>query len=400
MSDDREPRQAVVLSGGGANGAYEVGVLLALCEGASPATDHVPLSAEIYTGTSVGAYNAAFMAQDSGQELVAARTLDDVWRQRIANTPTSCGNGIYCVRADPFRWIDPGCLQQPVKLLLQAAGDAAFFFGYGLTRSAAFLTSDEPLPLRAIGTIDVSALFVITPLDALLRETIDLARLARSPKGLAVAATDWVTGRLRSFTKGEIVDRFGTDAIKASAAVPGIFPLVPLDGTLFVDGGLKANTLLKPAIDAGAEVLHLVYIDLLLVDVPFPDLPNTLDALSRIYVILVAQNMSSDVARAEVVNEDLALAERLGLVRDDQPVAGGRSPSRRLRRVVEHAKNREPYRPITIHRYRPKSALGGLETLLNFDIARVDALIAQGYQDAVGHDCDESQCVIPDQTPT
>ena len=62
MSDGREPRQAVVLSGGGANGAYEVGVLLALCEGASPATDYVPLSAEIYTGTSVGAYNVAFMA--------------------------------------------------------------------------------------------------------------------------------------------------------------------------------------------------------------------------------------------------------------------------------------------------------------------------------------------------
>jgi predicted acylesterase/phospholipase RssA len=43
--------KAVVLSGGGAHGAYEVGVLKALMSGASWTTDNVPLDPNIITGT-------------------------------------------------------------------------------------------------------------------------------------------------------------------------------------------------------------------------------------------------------------------------------------------------------------------------------------------------------------
>ena len=64
-------RSAIVLSGGGAKGAFEVGVLLALAEGRSAATGHRPLSTDIYTGTSVGAFNATFLA--SRVSPVAAR---------------------------------------------------------------------------------------------------------------------------------------------------------------------------------------------------------------------------------------------------------------------------------------------------------------------------------------
>ena len=52
---------AVVLSGGGSHGAFAVGVMKALFTGASPAVDFEPLESDIFTGTSVGAFNASIM---------------------------------------------------------------------------------------------------------------------------------------------------------------------------------------------------------------------------------------------------------------------------------------------------------------------------------------------------
>ena len=53
-------KHAIILSGGGGYGAYEVGVLKALLTGKSPTTGFEPLVPDIMTGTSVGAYNATW----------------------------------------------------------------------------------------------------------------------------------------------------------------------------------------------------------------------------------------------------------------------------------------------------------------------------------------------------
>jgi len=393
-----EDRHGVVLSGGGANGAYEIGVLRALFEGASPATGGVPLSAQMFSGTSVGAYNAAFLAQAQGTGLETSRRLEQVWRQRIADTPASCGNGVYRLRADPRRWTDPGCMRHPVELFLDTAADAAFWAQYTLQRAPyvlSSLTNTRDPVIEVLKTANFAALFSEAPLDALIKETIDPGLLARSPKDLAVTATDWVNGRPRVFSKAEIIDRYGTEAIKASAAIPGIFPPVDLDGTLMVDGGLLMSTPLKPAIDAGCDVLHVVYVDPLTVDIPFPELPTSLDTLYRVYVIVVAGNMNSDLLIAQLVNEDLELAERLGVVRQGRLGADLGPGLRRLRRVAQHAETGEPYRPLTIHRYRPRVPLGSADGLLNFSADYIDANIARGYDDAVHHDCGAEQCVLP-----
>ena len=52
-------RTAVVLSGGGAFGAYEVGVMKALIDGKSPSTGYAPLTPDIFAGTSIGAYTSS-----------------------------------------------------------------------------------------------------------------------------------------------------------------------------------------------------------------------------------------------------------------------------------------------------------------------------------------------------
>ena len=61
-------RTAFVLSGGGATGAYEVGIMKALMNGESPVTGHKPPEVGSFVGTSVGAYNASFMAAQEGSE--------------------------------------------------------------------------------------------------------------------------------------------------------------------------------------------------------------------------------------------------------------------------------------------------------------------------------------------
>ena len=387
----RAGRNALVLSSGGANGAYEVGVVRALFEGASPATGGVRLTPQIFTGTSVGAYNAAFLAQFAASGPAAAGWLEQIWRQRVASSMASCGNGVYRLRGDPLRWIDPSCLARPVANLLATAADAGFWARYGLVRGLNFLTSDEPLRVRTAELFDFGAIFSEAPLADLIADTLDVGRLAAAPGALTVAATDWGLGKTRLFDKASIAGGVGLAAVQASAAIPGIFPPVAIDGELYVDGGLLMSTPFKPAIDAGADVLHVVYLDPTVVDIPYPSLPNTLDALYRIYVIAIAGNANQDITVAAVVNEDRELAERLGGGGTDRGLRG----LRRLRRVLEHARRGEPYRPLIIHRYRPKLPLGNIAGLLDFGARRIDELIGLGKNDALQHDCGDSGCVLP-----
>jgi len=55
-------------------------------------------------------------------------------------------------------------------------------------------------------------------------------------------------------------------------------------------------------------------------------------------------------------------------------------------------------RPLSIHRYHPKDDLSGMLGMLNFDRDRIAGLIDRGFTDAVEHDCDQSECLMPDGT--
>jgi NTE family protein len=383
-------RQAVVLSGGGARGAYEVGVLKALFEGASPSTAGWPLDPEVFTGTSVGAYNAAFLAQQPRPCQEAAGLLERVWRERIANTGESCGNGVYRLRADPFRLLDAGCLRNPLRLLADLGRDTAFWGGYALAYGSQLIAADAPLRVRFLESFNLTALFSRAPFESLVAETIDLGRLRVSTNALSIVTSDWRNGTPKVLGKADVTERLGTSAILASAAVPGIFTPVDLDGTPCVDGAIFDNTPLRPAIQAGADVIHVIYLDPLVVELPFPELPNTLDTFYRFYDMVLASNVRGDTDVASRINEELALLETLG-------VAGG-EPSLRLRRVsrvAERIAQGSPYRPLVIHRYRPKNDLGGAEGFLDFREEFIAGLIAQGYQDALEHDCGDAGCVFP-----
>lgn len=345
----------VVLSGGGAFGAYEVGVLKALITGASPATDNRPIDPDVYTGTSVGSYNAAIMCSRPGQPATAVvAELERLWLHRIANTLHDCGNGVFRIRGAPFQFFDPGCLAQPVRSLAKLGEDAAALAAAGLVKGAEFVTSDAPFKSRLLSLVDLSVFISESPFKRLLEDTVDLDGLRRTGKRLVVAASNWQLGIVQLYRNREIADVVGTDAILASAALPGVFPPVLIDGVPFVDGGVLLNTPLKPAIDDGATTVHIVFVDPQIENFVLPPLPSTLDTFYRMLAVIWAANVRKDVR---------LMAE--GVYR----------------------------RRITVHVHRPQTALGGGDELLDFQHAKLASTIAMGYREAVHHDCEASGCL-------
>src|SRR5215472_1745210 len=98
----------IVLSGGGANGAYEVGVLKALHTGKSPGTNYVELHPMVITGTSIGAYNTAVLAAHIGtMGPDALDYLADVWVNLIPRDDSTRHNHVFKFRLDPLEYLEP-----------------------------------------------------------------------------------------------------------------------------------------------------------------------------------------------------------------------------------------------------------------------------------------------------
>ena len=256
---------------------------------------------------------------------------------------------------------------------------------------------------RTLELVDLSALISNEPEVRLVDATIEPASVLASPKILKMAATNWDTGRLNVFTNHLGADRSETllgeemipDAILSSTAIPGVFPPVQIDGVHYVDGGLVMNTPLTPAVRAGADTLHLVYLDPNVGDIPLAALQSTLDVMSRLLVIQFAANMNADIEAARRINRDLTAVERFrrGQPAETDPATVGTVDE--LISEILGAKNRN-FQRLLIHRYHPRDDVSGVLGLLNFGKDRIAELIERGYRDAVEHDCRVSQCVMPD----
>ncbi|HXM70075.1 MAG TPA: patatin-like phospholipase family protein, partial [Thermoanaerobaculia bacterium] len=98
-TDPGPPTQCVVLSGGGASGAYEVGVLKALLTKAQP-----PLDPLVFAGTSIGSFNAAFLvSQWDWQGRSAVANLETLWIETLSRRWGSLGraSGMFRFRGNP-----------------------------------------------------------------------------------------------------------------------------------------------------------------------------------------------------------------------------------------------------------------------------------------------------------
>lgn len=383
---------AMVLSGGGAYGAFAVGVLKTLFAGRSPATNYEPLAADIFTGTSVGAFNAALMVAQSAQGcLDAALYLENVWLEMVADRPGRCGNGIFRLRGNPADLIDSNCLREPVTMAARFAGDSLAIGGYLLGRTANFLASSSSLEDRVMASVNVGSFVDVSPFHDLLHTLIDEQAIRESARRIHITATNWIEGTARFFCNPDFQDGRGIHAVMASTAIPGVFPPVRIDRDIYVDGGVVQNTPLNAAIQFGGTNLHVVYLD------PKPSMirlradPNTMDTMLRVYFVMLATKIAEDIETARWINA--------GLDAVSSYAETGTISDVRLRDFIRVAgqfvkSNPGKYKRLTVHRYFPESSLGGDLGMLDFGLDEIARMITEGERVALVHDCVLSGCIV------
>jgi NTE family protein len=208
-------RNILVFQGGGALGAYQVGVFEALLEsGRQP---------DWVVGTSIGAINAALIAGNPPERRL--ERVREFWarmaRHALGGTPllgNSHGDG-------------EAALENSLRsFMTMAFGLQGFFqprFGPGFALNL-------PTPPDAASFYDVA------PLRQTLLDLVDFDYLATSPVRLSVGAVDVENSRLSYFDSK--TDRIGPEHILASGALPPAFPPVQIGERFYWDGGIYSNT--------------------------------------------------------------------------------------------------------------------------------------------------------------
>ena len=392
----RKPREAVILSGGGANGAYEVGVLKALLSGKTRSI--APPDPEFFFGTSIGSYNASFLVsqwEEFGPSAIA--NLERTWIEVLSGDAGN--NGVYRFRGDPAYFFNPASyLGNPLRPLRALTGDAAYLTWEGVQRAVYLATErGETLRERLANLFDFTAFIATDRWRQTIRDTVNFAAIRRcDTRQLRIFAVNWNTGDLRIFRNHEMTENLGSLAVLASSAIPGVLPPVEVGAEPYVDGGVLMNTPLRPALDEGVDVIHVVYLDPDIASIPNSVLNSTLAANYRLQTISWASLVNSEIARARRINRGLEVFGRL-----QRGESIGQPELERLARgavMLLGGRHVEMYRPITIHRYHPGEELsGGALGLLNFERDHIDDLIGRGFTDATLHDCRNECCVIPGQ---
>jgi NTE family protein len=356
----------LVLSGGGATGAYELGVLKALLTGRSPVTGGRPLQLGSIAATSIGTFNASvLLSHYDGQAWDGAvAALESTWVDKIAALRAISPNGVYRYRPDFIEWLNVSTWLSPLQPARDLASDASYIARDWTARMSGLFSGSGGFAHRFAELFDLSTFITPEPSEQLVSASLVPSRIRESPVQLRVTTTQWENGTLRLFRNEHFTDDGAAAIVRASGAIPGFFPPVPIDGQQYVDGGVVLNTPLKPAIDAGADELHVIYLDPTLGALPLRPIGSTIDTMGRLFVASFAATMRRDLEVAEQTNREVA--------------AGHRPRSQRM---------------ITIHIYHPQKDTGGALGMLDFERGRIVALAERGYRDAVEHDCKRAGCL-------
>lgn len=236
MSDPAEASApgelCLALGGGGARGAYQVGVLRAI------AARYPDLEVPLLTGVSAGSINAAHLANHTGSFGEKVEALVELWSDLTIDQ---------VFRASP--WALAGHLAR-WSLELSLLG------GAGRSDRVRGLVDTAPLA----GFLDRHLSCVGGRLPG-IAENLAAGRL----RAIALPTTSYATGRTVTWYEGrgvdpwERADRCGRpgelrlEHVLASSALPLFFPAVEVEGRWYGDGGLRLTSPLAPAIHLGAD---------------------------------------------------------------------------------------------------------------------------------------------------
>ena len=228
------PKTALVLPGGGARGAFQVGVLKAVAE-MMPKGSPNPFA--VISGTSAGAINSVVLSSKARRFRVAVAELDRVW------------SNFRCEQV--FRTDNLTMLKSSLHWLA-----AIVLSGFIVGTPKSLLDNS---PLRALLSRNVRF--------QRIQDAIDCGYL----DAVAITAASYASARSTSFFQGAAnhsdwsrTRRIGVrhdlhlNHLMASIAVPMIFPPVRIDGGFFGDGAMRQATPLSPAIHLGADRILVI----------------------------------------------------------------------------------------------------------------------------------------------
>lgn len=211
----RHGQIVLVLQGGGALGAYQVGVYQALHEAG--------IEPDWIIGTSIGAINASLIAGNPVERRL--KCLHAFW-SRVEHSPVH-----QAFAALPL--LGPAA----ATWLTLVQGIGPFFAPNPLAFAG------PHVPLGAEG----AAYYSTHPLEATLRELVDLPTLNRGDCRLTVGAANVRSGQMRYFDSRDM--ELDLRYVMASGALPPAFPPVRIGDDLYWDGGILSNTPVEAVFD-------------------------------------------------------------------------------------------------------------------------------------------------------
>jgi NTE family protein len=278
----------LILSGGGARGAYEAGVLTYIADALPELLSRV----RVITGSSVGAVNTIYLAS-RGLSPESTHELAGLWRGLKIDESLSLSSfqALKMLGAAPLRLLRIG-LRSPATGLLDAKG-----------------------------------------LWRRVSSSIDWSRVHRHVQGgrfdaIAIAGTDISTGDTHLFVDGApgvcpptptrisefvaVPSRLSLRHVLASAAIPLLFSPVQIGDRWYMDGGVRHNTPLSPALHLGAQSLLIVTVGGMRAPAAFSGFPGIGQIVGKLLDSIFLDRVNFDLDRLARINDIVRAATSMG----------------------------------------------------------------------------------------
>ena len=377
----RKPARAgLVLTGGGARAAYQVGVVKAVRDIlGKPKANPFP----ILCGTSAGAVNAATLAVFADDYSRAVANLLEVWEHMHCH---------HIYRTDPWSIVKSGARWLSAVMLISR-------------RNPVSLLDNTPLAEMLSRTLDFDR----------VQQNIDSGALY----AVSVTASGYTSGQSVSFFQGapglegwERNQRIGAavalkhEYLLASAALPFLFPAVKVHREYFGDGSMRQIAPVSPALHLGADRVLIVGTGRQTLEqarsrsTVYPSLAQVAGhALNSIFL----DSLMVDIERLERINRTVRLIPRERLADSNVQLRPVKvlfiTPSQPIERIAARFLHELPRTVRFI--LKPTGALNrsgsNLASYLLFEESFCRALIDLGYQDTVSREAEVHAFFNPPQ---
>jgi NTE family protein len=361
-------KNGLVLTGGGARSAYQVGVLKGIADITGFKTNPFP----VISGVSAGAINGVWLASHFGRFDAVTQQMWDAWA---------------ALESEKIFKTDPATLMGIASRWVKDLGS-----GGNLGSQITYLLDSSPLKNFVKKNIAFEN----------LHKHIQSGEL----HGVCVSATNYLSGYSTSFFDGSeqikhwkrqnrlsFRTNLSTDHVMASAAIPVFFPPVLIHGNYYGDGMIRLNAPLSPAIHLGADKLFVIGVHALNpMSTPEKAPPRKItlgDIAGTILNGLFFDSLDADLERMNRVNQSLNTlqVEQIHLSESalrEIPVLTIR-PSRDIKQMASGAPAEWPltlrylFKGIGVHKERGLD----LVSYLTFERTYIQSLLVLGYEDAM-----------------